>query len=340
MKAKNILFNVSAVFALSSVAFISSTFAQASGAQGGRPANMGMAAPEKPAAFQADVERVLAPRGEKIGLLLATHGAGSPRWTQVTESLRDQVRALDAKEKRFAAIEVCDMEFNFKNDIAEGFKRLEAAGCDAVVVEPVFIYPTSHVQFDLPTALGVYGEKSAREGAREEGMRVLKTKLPISLAATLSSGNLLRDYVVSEAKRFSKTPADERLLVIAHGDEDYRGLVEKQTKSALDAAAELGFDSVGCAFCEMGQTFATEVKPVIEKNTQEGKKTVVVAIYLSSSAKSFIEGLEKRAKAMNMGEGASPSLEGLDYVLSDKALGDFDGTAQHVYEAAIEASLN
>ena len=232
------------------------------------------------------------------------------------------------------------MEFNFKNDITEGFKRLEAAGCDAVVVEPVFIYPTSHVQFDLPTALGVYGEKSAREGAREEGMRVLKTKLPISLAATLSSGNLLRDYVVSEAKRFSKTPADERLLVVAHGDEDYRGLVEKQTKSALDAAAELGFDSVGCAFCEMGQTFATEVKPVIEKNTQEGKKTVVVAIYLSSSAKSFIEGLEKRAKAMNMGEGASPSLEGLDYVLSDKALGDFDGTAQHVYEAAIEASLN
>lgn len=340
MKAKNILFNVSAVFALSSVAFISSTFAQASGAQGGRPANMGMAAPEKPAAFQADVERVLAPRGEKIGLLLATHGAGSPRWTQVTESLRDQVRALDAKEKRFAAIEVCDMEFNFKNDITEGFKRLEAAGCDAVVVEPVFIYPTSHVQFDLPTALGVYGEKSAREGAREEGMRVLKTKLPISLAATLSSGNLLRDYVVSEAKRFSKTPADERLLVVAHGDEDYRGLVEKLTKSALDAAAELGFDSVGCAFCEMGQTFATEVKPVIEKNTQEGKKTVVVAIYLSSSAKSFIEGLEKRAKAMNMGEGASPSLEGLDYVLSDKALGDFDGTAQHVYEAAIEASLN
>ena len=184
MKAKNILFNVSAVFALSSVAFISSTFAQASGAQGGRPANMGMAAPEKPAAFQADVERVLAPRGEKIGLLLATHGAGSPRWTQVTESLRDQVRALDAKEKRFAAIEVCDMEFNFKNDITEGFKRLEAAGCDAVVVEPVFIYPTSHVQFDLPTALGVYGEKSAREGALEEGMRVLKTKLPISLAAS------------------------------------------------------------------------------------------------------------------------------------------------------------
>ncbi len=340
MKANKIFFNVSAVFALSSVAFISSTFAQNPGAQGERPAEAGMTAPEKPAAFQADVERALVPRGEKIGLLLVTHGAGSPRWTQVTESLRDQVRALDAQEKRFAAIEVCDMEFNFKNDITEGFKRLEAAGCDSVVVEPVFIYPTCHVQFDLPTALGVYGEKSAREGAREEGMRILKTKLPISLTATLSSGNLLRDYVVSEAKRFSKNPADERLLVIAHGDEYYRGLVESQTKSALDAAAELGFDSVGCAFCEMGQTFATKVTPVIKKNTQEGKKTVVVAIYLASSAKSFVESLQKRAKSWNMGEGANASLEGLDYVLTDKALGNFEGTAQHMYDAAIEASLN
>ena len=82
MKVKKILFNVSAIFALSSVAFIGATFAQNPGEQGGRPA--GMKAPEKPAAFQADVERALAPRGEKIGLLLATHGAGSPRWTQVT----------------------------------------------------------------------------------------------------------------------------------------------------------------------------------------------------------------------------------------------------------------
>ena len=287
---------------------------------------------------KAEVERELAPRGEKIGLLIVFHGAGSPSWAKLTTSIVEKVAAINEKTPVFAAVDGCDMEFNFENDVVAGFSRLEKQGCDAVVVMPAFIYPTSHVQFDVATILGIYGDAKARADAREEGARILRTKLPIALAPTFSSGDLLKEFVVSEARATSKDPKNERLLVIAHGDEGYAGMVDYLTQDALDAAAELGFDKVQSAFCEMGQTFATKVKPVVEANTKDGKKTVIVAIYLASSAKSFVERVQKFPSSEK--DAPSPSLEGLDYVCSEGRIGDFELTPQFIFDVATEASKN
>ena len=298
-------------------------------------ANAQPGAPQMSPERKAQVERELTPRGEKIGLLLVFHGAPGPNWANLTGSIVDKVAKINAEKKVFAAVDGCDMEFNFENDVVEGFSRLEKQGCDAVVVSPVFIYPTSHVQFDVVTILGLYGDPQAREAAREEGARIVKTKLPIALTPTLSAGDLLKDFVVAEAKATMKNPKNERLLVIAHGDEGYAGLVDSLTQDALDAAGELGFDSVQSVFCEMGQTFGKKVKPVVEKNTKDGKKTVIVAIYLASSAKSFVERIQKFAKQ----EGDdSASLEGLDYVCSEGRIGEFEETPQFIYDLAVEAS--
>lgn len=328
-----------------SVAIAASFFASTANAQPpqhGMPA--GMDVPQvSPMSeeYKADLNRELAPRGEKIGLLIVSHGSGSPTWDALIEEICDNVRALDAKDHVFAAIEGCNMEFDHENDIVAGFSRLEKAGCDAVVVVPVFIYPTSHVQFDVVTILGIYGDPKAREDAHEEGARILRTKLPIALAPTFSAGDLLKDYVVSEAKKTSVDPKNERLLVIAHGDEEYQGLVDRLTQSAIDAAAEeVGFDAVGTAYCEMGQTFAKNVKPVIEKNTKDGKKTVVVAIYLASSAKSFLARISASPMGATKDNPKANSLEGLDYVGSETALGKFEGTAPYIYEVAVETSKN
>lgn len=302
-----------------------------------------MQAPKLSDEYKADLNRELAPRGEKIGLLIVSHGAGVPSWTKLVNDLTDKVRVLDEKDHVFAAIECCDMEFNYENDIVAGFGRLEKAGCDAVVVVPAFIYPTSHVQFDVVTILGLYGDPKAREAAHEENARILRTKLPIALTPTLSAGDLLKDYAVNQVKSVMKDPANERVLFVAHGDDDYAGLVDAQTKSAVDAVAELGFDSVDTAYVGMGAMFASRAKPVIEKNTKDGKKTIVVALYLASGSKKFLERVQKFPA---MGAGAddenapSPSLEGLNYVGTETALGEFEGTPKYIYDVAVEASKN
>ena len=263
---------------------------------------------------------------------------GSPSWTKLVNDVADKVRALDEKDHVFAAIESCDMEFNFENDIVAGFGRLEKAGCDSVVVVPAFIYPTSHVQFDVVTILGLYGDPKAREAAREENARILRTKLPIALTPTLSAGDLLKNYAVDQAKSAMQDPANERVLFVAHGDDDYAGLVDAQTKSAVDAVAELGFDAVDTAYVGMGAEFANRAKPVIEKNTKDGKKTIVVALYLASGSKKFLERVQKFPVADE--NAPSPSLEGLNYVGTETALGEFDGTPKYIYDVAVETSKN
>ena len=138
---------------------------------------------------------------------------------------------------------------------------------------------------------------------------------------------------VAEARSISKEPKNERLLVIAHGDEGYAGLVDSLNEDALQAAAELGFDRVDSAFCGIGQTFAENVKPIVEANDRDGKKTLIVAIYVASSAEGFVARLQQGEN------GAKNSLEGLDYECSKGALGDFEETAPSIFELGREASL-
>ncbi len=331
---------VGAVAIVATVLF--SAWANAQAPQSDQRAPMGMpGVPELSEEYKADLNRELQPRGEKIGLLIVSHGAGTKSWSDLVAEITEKVRALDAKDHVFAAIDWCNMEFDHVNDIVAGFGRLEKAGCDAVVVVPAFIYPTSHVQFDVATILGIYGDARAREAAREENARILRTKLPIALAPTLSAGDLLKDYVVDQVKSVSKDPSKERVLIVAHGDDDYAGLVDSQTKSAVDGAASLGFDSVETAYVGMGFDFPTRAKPIIEKNTKEGKKTIVVAIYLASASKSFLERVQKFPSMGPKDENApNPSLEGLDYVGTETSLGKFEETPKYIYEVAVEASKN
>lgn len=276
----------------------------------------------------------LVPRGEKTALLLVFHGSPAPSWSKFTGKMVDRVRALNEKTPLFAVVEGAQMEFSkAPNDIASAYKRIEEAGCDAVVAVPVFIYPTSHVQFDVASILGIYASAEMRAALAEEGIQVVRSKIPTVATPTLSSGNLLKNFVVAEARSISKEPKNERLLVIAHGDEGYAGLVDSLNEDALKAAAELGFDRVDAAFCGIGQTFAQNVKPIVEANDRDGKKTLIVAIYVASSAESFVARLQKGEN------GAKNSLEGLNYECSKGALGDFGETAPWIFELGREASL-
>lgn len=276
----------------------------------------------------------LVPRGEKTALLLVFHGSPAPSWAKFTGKIVDRVRALNEKNPVFAVVEGAQMEFSkAPNDIASAYKRIEEATCDAVVAVPVFIYPTSHVQFDVAAILGIYASAEMRAALADEGIAVVRSKLPTVATPTLSSGDLLKNFVVAEARSISKEPKNERLLVIAHGDEGYAGLVDSLNEDALQAAAELGFDRVDSAFCGIGQTFAENVKPIVEANDRDGKKTLIVALYVASSAESFVARLQKGE------DGAKNSLEGLNYECSKGALGDFEETAPWIFELGREASL-
>ncbi len=295
--------------------------------------------------YEKDLNRPLIPRGKNPGLLIAAHGSPSPGWKILTGELLEKVRKLNKEKKFFTAVELSDMEFNTENDMAAGIKRLETAGCDLLVVVPAFIYPTSHVQFDITAILGIYSSSEMRKNLKEEGIRTVRSKTPITLTPTMSSGELIADFVLAEAKSVRKDAKNERLLIIAHGDDEYKGLVNRLTQKPIEACKKLGFDRVECSFCEMGQTFGSKVKPIIEKNTHDGKKTLIVAVYLASSAQSFVKRVEKFSSvdknnsSQGGGSAFANSLQGLNYECSSGRLGDFSGTPVWIFETARQAVL-
>lgn len=295
--------------------------------------------------FAADLNRPQIARGEHPGLLIVTHGSPAPSWKKMTEKLVKQVRSLNQKTPAFDAVEICDMEFNTNNDIVAGVKRLEAAGCDTLIVVPAFIFPTSHVQFDVAAILGVYSSNKVRDELKEEGIRMVRTKTPITLTPVFCDGDLLTNFTLTEAMSVAKETKNERLLIIAHGDKEYSGMVNRLLEKPVSECKNLGFDSVECAFCGMGQTFGTNVKPIIEKNTKEGKKTLIVAIYLASSAKSFIARVQKfpamNKKNKNTNDSSHEnSLQGLNYKCSQGSLADFAETPMWIFEKACQAKMH
>jgi hypothetical protein len=279
---------------------------------------------------RAEIERPLVPRGEKMGLLVIFHGAGTSSWNQMTDSIVEKVRQLNEVEKTFVAVAGANMEFTPEGDIVDGVAALDEAGCDTIIAVPAFIFPTSHVQFDVPSVLGVYVTAEHRAALREEGIRTVRTKTPIVLTGVLADGDLLKKYVFDQAKSISKDPVNERLLVIAHGDEGYAGLVDSMMQEPLTGVSLLGFDKVEAAYVGIGQTFVQNAKPIVEANTKDGKKTLIVGVYVGSSGKSFLERVQRYQK--------EASLEGLDYVASETSLGEYDETIKHILALAIEAS--
>lgn len=219
------------------------------------------------------------------GLLILTHGSPSPNWKKSVSELTERVRAANREKKIFHAIAEAHLEF-CQPDAASGITTLEKAGCDRIVVVPAFIFPTSHSHFDVPAVLGLYSSASIRQVLREENARVAAPSVPITMTQTLSEGDLLKQFVTDEVKKISKDPAHEVLILIAHGDENHFGLIDPIMKKIVTSTCGQCCLSEGnWTYCEVGQSYNENVVPLIQEYSAQGKRPLVVGLYLVTSAR-------------------------------------------------------
>ncbi|MDR0521292.1 MAG: hypothetical protein LBH00_05510 [Planctomycetaceae bacterium] len=279
----------------------------------------------------------------KPGLLILTHGAPSPKWAASIKTFAEKTAALNETKKTFHAVTAANMEFA-KPDAADGIKLLEEAGCDRIVVVPAFICPTSHTHFDVPASLGLYTSPSIRKTMAEENIKPAKPKVPVIVTQTISEGDLLDKFVRDEIAALSETPADEAVLLIAHGDEQHAGLVEPVMRRLLvEAVGSKGITLGDWAFCEVGQSYRQNVVPVIQEMAKNRKRVLVVGFYLVSSAKSITNaGLKTGARPAGYGTGANTDapkdpFEGIDVRFSEKGVIDHPYAPQWVLQTASDA---
>ncbi len=239
----------------------------------------------------------------KVGLLIMTHGAPSPQWNTDVQKFAEQVKKLNGEKNSFHSIAAVNLEFNSPSP-AEGVADLEKAGCERIIVVPVFVMPGSHTIRDVPAVMGVYFSPSIKEKMMSDESllghdhahshdhsgcilhQAVRTKLPITITHTMEEGGFLEQYVLDEIAALSQNQAEESVLFLVHGDAGYVGVIEPLMQHLADEAVkEEKVAAAEWAYCRVGQSYVQNAVPAIKRLAETTKRVLVIGLYVASSAK-------------------------------------------------------
>ena len=227
----------------------------------------------------------------KIGLLIIAHGSPSEQWNQPVIDIENQVKEL-LKTKNildFDEVRVALMEF-IEPSIATVVKDMENKGITKVYALPLFIAPSGHSLYDIPTILGLYYNQEIVDDIKEEGIKIVDTNIKVTVGPTLDYKNVMKDILLDKVKNLSDNPAEEALIILAHGDKNFKPIWEElinETGNYILGKTSIEYFDKG--FVEVGQSFAIDgVSPII-KASENKKKVIVVGMYLSMGVKNMAE---------------------------------------------------
>ncbi len=264
------------------------------------------------------------------GLLLIAHGSPSPQWNQPVLDFGKEVGAEAVAHGPFKAARTAMLEFS-EPSVPTAVAQLESAGCDGIVAVPLFIAPSGHSLFDVPTVLGTFYSPAAAAAIAEEGGTVARPKVPVRLTETFS-GELLEQFALAEVRKLSREPADEAVVLLAHGDENHQRLVDRlMRRVATYCCGRAGIDYGDWAYVGVGQEYMGAGTGAIERALERKKRVLVVGIYVSLSA----QRLHQRAVGRLRGQRAGSELfAGQDVVFSSRSVIGYAQTRRWVFDVA------
>ena len=230
----------------------------------------------------------------KTALVVVAHGSPSPEWNSCVLDLESRLQAVDMPGIDYKRVAL--MEFAQPN-IASVMRDCEREGIDTVFVLPLFISPSGHSEDDIPNILGLKYSPSVHADLVQEGAEFVKTQMHIVVGPTLMDSGVIEKAMVERVKALSTAPEGEAVLFLAHGDAGRIGFWKHILRKCETAAKEAGFDYVDYQLIGMGQNFAQDVKPLLERAASTKERILVQGIYLVSSVGSMARmvGMDKNA---------------------------------------------
>lgn len=265
------------------------------------------------------------------GILLLAHG-GSPEWnTRVT----DLVTQIDRTKPTEVAFGMAT-----RANIQAAVDRLVARGVTEIVAVPLFVSSWSSVitsteyllglRAEAPAALAMYAKMHHPEPAANspshatpaghedhataDATSPVKSPVPIRMTRALNDHPIVAEILTSRAKSISRNPAEESLVIVAHGpndeDDNRRWLADMASLTERIAGAEK-FASIDYLTLRddapkpVRDAATAGLRQMVSKSVQEGRRVLIVPLLVSFG------GIER---------GLRQRLEGLTYVLPDAGL--------------------
>ena len=251
--------------------------------------------------------------------------------------LKQDVINLLGQDNPFAGVEVVLMEFTEPN-VADGVHALEQAQCDRIVAVPLFIAPSSHSHWDIPALLGLYSDIKVEKALQEEGTRVLRCNLPITLTPTLTSSDVIDRVMLQRVRELSTNPKDEAVVVLAHGSEYADAHWQRMLKRTVTGiCGQTGISYGDWACVAVGQNFEQGVAAIAQA-AEHRQRVLVVGAYLSSGTARMAQRWQMKFNAphaMPM-HGMENPLANLDVHFSQQGLLPDPAVAQWIVTTALD----
>ena len=271
------------------------------------------------------------------GILLLAHG-GAPAWNE-------NVRAIAASVDKTMPVEVA-FGMATRANIQLAIDRLTERGAARIVAVPLFVSSHSSVITSTAYLLGLRkempadlvrfarmshgdagGDHAHHADPAVDGTKPVTSRVPITMTGALDSHPYVGAIVRARAAAMSRMPAGEAVVLVAHGPVDdesnERWLMDlRRVASALNRDA--GFRSVDVmtvrddAPARIRDQATSELREIVERR---GKHSRVLVVPVLLSYGGIEAGIRKR-------------LEGLAYVMSDRALAPDDRLVAWVLEMA------
>lgn len=256
------------------------------------------------------------------GILLLAHG-GREDWNREVLELASKVDAERPVEVAFGMAN--------KRAIQDAVNRLAEREVTGIVAVPLFISSHSSVirateyllgkRDDAPPQMEAFARMSARHAESHGGTdpdfdwtTPIETALPVELTGALDAHAAVAEILIARALEVSETPADEVVVVVAHGptsEEDndlWLGNMSLLVKRMRAAASFSRIDHLTVrddAPDDVQAKATRELRSVVERGAEEGKSVLIVPLLLSYG------GIEK---------GIRERMEGLDYRMAAQGL--------------------
>lgn len=257
---------------------------------------------------------------DKTGLLIIAHGSPAKQWNQPVINLENNVKQL-LEEKQIAGfneIRVALMEFT-EPSVATVVKQMENKGITKIYALPLFIAPSGHSIYDIPTILGLYYNKKMGDALKEEGITIVDTKAKITVGPTLNYGKVIQEILLDRVNELSEDPQNEALVILAHGADEFSPFWESVADEAGNfILGKTGIEYFDKAFVEIGQSFAFNgVSSILDAASQKNK-VIVVGMYLSLG----VINIPPKSGMVMMGHtiDSQTMLKGKNIVYSEKGL--------------------
>lgn len=219
---------------------------------------------------------------QKIGVLLVNHGSRSETWRNALLDLEKNVIDSILESGHIKGVKTAFMEYT-EPSIATRLREFDENGFSDVIIVPIFLTVSPHSFEDIPTIVGQKEDPNSMEMLKIEKIERYTPKAKTHITPLLDFTDILQRNILRRAKKLSKKPNEEGLVLIGYGDATY----EKEWGELFDKVAEyvkqdIGISEHSYGWCgHIAHYNPEETTKAIDQVLNKKEKAIVIPVLVA-----------------------------------------------------------